>query len=107
MKHLKKIASKSGFNVRAAFSVLVYSLKNHLKWFFKFEGSKDSNEATNNHFSNKKLETLFNELNTVYFSNLSKKILLTWKYLFVKKNKLKFFCLIEARLNSKDFLEKF
>ena len=58
------------------FSLLVYSITNHLGWVFNNKGSSNSVDATNIKFNNleKKdlTEKIFSKLNDLYFSELSK-----------------------------------
>jgi 2-polyprenyl-3-methyl-5-hydroxy-6-metoxy-1,4-benzoquinol methylase len=74
--HLKKIVRKSGMKISKVFSVLVYSLTNHLGWIYNNKGSKTSTEATNVVFhnikSNEIIQKTFNKLNNLYFKELSK-----------------------------------
>ncbi len=74
--HLKKIIERSGMKVFKSFSVLVYSLTNHLRWIYNNERSTSSNDATNifikNIRMNKFIENMFKKLNEVYFKELSK-----------------------------------
>ena len=59
-----------------SFSVLVYSLTNHLRWIYNNERSASSNDATNifikNIRMNKFIENMFKKLNEVYVEELSK-----------------------------------
>ena len=74
--HLKKIIQRSGMKVLKSFSVLVYSLTNHLRWIYNNERSTSSNDATNIFFKNIKMKKLikniFKKMNTFYFRELSK-----------------------------------
>ena len=57
------------------FSLLVYSITNHLGWVFNNKGSSNSVDATNIKFNNleKRLNGKnFSKLNDLYFSELSK-----------------------------------
>ena len=62
--------------VLKSFSVLVYSLTNHLRWIYNNERSTSSNDATNIFFKNikmtKLIENIFKKMNTFYFRELSK-----------------------------------
>ena len=59
-----------------AFSILVYSLTNHLGWIFNNKGSRSSTEATNIRFPNIKfnnnIHKAFLNLNNLYFKELYK-----------------------------------
>ncbi len=74
--HLKKIVKKSGLRLVKAFSILVYSLTNHLGWIFNNKGSRSSTEATNIRFPNIKfnnnIHKAFLNLNNLYFKELYK-----------------------------------
>jgi|TARA_B110000263_G_C15187833_1_gene454651 2-polyprenyl-3-methyl-5-hydroxy-6-metoxy-1,4-benzoquinol methylase len=74
--HLQKIVKLSGLKLVKVFSVLVYSMTNHLGWFFKNKGSKNSEDATNTKFNNVEnsniLEKIFSKINKIYFSELYK-----------------------------------
>ncbi len=74
--HLMKIVNKSGLKLLEVFSVLVYSLTNHLGWIFNNKGSKSSNDATNIKFENikynKKIQNTLSKLNSLYFKELYK-----------------------------------
>ena len=74
--HLRKIVNKSGLKLLKVFSVLVYSLTNHLGWIFNNKGSKSANDATNVKFENikynKKIQNTLSKLNSLYFKELYK-----------------------------------
>jgi len=75
-RHLQKIVKLSGLKLVKTFSLLVYSITNHLGWVFNNKGSSNSVDATNIKFNNleKKdlTEKIFSKLNDLYFSELSK-----------------------------------
>ncbi|OUV61456.1 MAG: hypothetical protein CBC88_00295 [Candidatus Pelagibacter sp. TMED128] len=74
--HLKKIVKFSNLKLIKTFSVLVYSITNHLGWHFNNKGSSDSEGATNIKFKHLKkqnlLQKIFSKINDVYFHELSK-----------------------------------
>ncbi len=75
-EHLVKIVKKSRFKLIKTFSILVYSLTNHLQWLYTNKRSEGSNSATNIKLPIKKkhnhLSKIFKKLNQLYFKELSK-----------------------------------
>ena len=74
--HLIKIVKKSKLKLIKTFSILVYSLTNHLQWLYTKKKSDGSNSATNIKLpiekTPKKLIKIFDRLNQLYFKELSK-----------------------------------
>ena len=74
--HLIKIVKKSKLKLIKTFSILVYSLTNHIQWLYTKKRSEGSTDATNVYLpirkSPKPLLKIFDKLNKLYFKELQK-----------------------------------
>jgi 2-polyprenyl-3-methyl-5-hydroxy-6-metoxy-1,4-benzoquinol methylase len=70
---IKSIVNKLGFKILQQKTILTYSLTNHLNWFYKKKGNKNSYDATNIYFDkniNSKLLDIFVDMDKIYKKKL-------------------------------------